>query len=66
MSSTSSPTTWSDPQYVATVVGVLATGALCFYSGLTQSGPTTEENTFVLLTITLPMTVSYEITRRWA
>lgn len=65
MSSTDPPTSWSDPRYVATVVGVLATGALYFYSALTRSGPTAGEITFVLLVVSLPATVAYEAARRW-
>ena len=65
MSSTDFPSSWSDPEYVATVVGVLATGTLVFYSALTQSGPTVEEVTFVILAITLPASIAYEIARRW-
>jgi len=65
MSSIDFPPSWSDPEYVATVVGVLATGALVFYSALTQSGPTVEEVIFVVLAITLPTGIAYEIARRW-
>lgn len=63
MSSTESPA-WTDPDYVATIVGVLATGALVFYTALTPTGPTVDEIVFVVLSITLPMTVAYEIARR--
>lgn len=65
MSSTEFPSSWSDPRYVATVVGVLAIGALVFYSALTQSGPTVDEVVFVVLVITLPSTIAYELARRW-
>lgn len=65
MSSTDFPSSWSDPEYVATVVGVLATGAVVFYSALTQSGLTVEEVIFVVLAITLPAGIAYEIARRW-
>jgi hypothetical protein len=64
--STEFPSSWTDPDYVATVVGVLATGAVVFYSAMTASGAAVEEVVFVILAITLPMTVTYEITRRWA
>lgn len=57
---------WTSPEYVATVVGVLATGALVFYSSLTQSGPTVDEILFVGLGITVPVTIAYEIARRWS
>lgn len=65
MSSSEFPTSWSDPRYVATIVGVLATGALYFYSALTPSGPTTGEITFVVLGIFLPTTIAYELARRF-
>jgi hypothetical protein len=45
---------------VATVVGVLATGALVFYSALTRTGPTVDEVLFVLSSITVPVTVASE------
>ncbi len=41
MSNTEFPSSWTDPRYVAAIVGVVATGALCFYAGLTQSGSMT-------------------------
>jgi hypothetical protein len=50
---------------VATVVGVLATGALVFYSSLTRAGPTVDEILVVVLSITVPATVAYEVARRW-
>lgn len=65
MSSSDMPSSWSDPSYVSTVVGVLATGALVFYAALTQSGLTVEEVAFVLLSVTLPATIAYETARRW-
>jgi hypothetical protein len=55
---------WTSPGYVATVVGVLATGALVFYSALTQAGPTVDEVLFVVLSITVPVTIAYEVARR--
>jgi hypothetical protein len=57
------PTSWTDPQYVATVVGLLAFGALVFYSA-TSSSLAVEEVTFVVLALTLPMTAAYELARR--
>lgn len=56
----------TSPEYVATVVGVLATGALVFYSSLTETGPTVDEILFVGLWITVPVTVAYEVARRWS
>lgn len=58
------PTSWRDPQFVATVVGLLAFGASVVYSALTRSGPTVEEITYVVLAVTLPATVAYELARR--
>lgn len=66
MSSPETPSSWSDPGYVSTVVGVLATGALVFYAALTRTGLTVEEVVFVVLSVTLPATVAYEIARRWS
>jgi len=65
MPSPDSQASWTSPEYVATVVGVLATGALVFYSSLVQTGLTVDEILFVVLGITLPMTIAYEIARRW-
>lgn len=65
MSSNEPPIEWTNPEYVATVVGVLATGALVFYSSLTRSGPTVDEILFVVLAITIPITVAYELARRF-
>ncbi|MFC6973686.1 hypothetical protein ACFQL1_01740 [Halomicroarcula sp. GCM10025709] len=53
------------PTYVATVVGVLAVGVLVFRSALTGAGPTVDEIVFVLLAVTLPMTIAYRLARRW-
>jgi hypothetical protein len=64
MPSPDSQPSWTSPEYVATVVGVLATGALVFYSSLAQTGPTVDEILFVVLGITVPMTLAYEIARR--
>ena len=57
---------WTSPEYVATVAGALATGALVFYSSFTEAGPTVDEVLFVGLGITVPVTIAYEIARRWA
>ena len=65
MPSTNSQVSWTSPEYVATVVGVLATGALVFYSSLAQTGPTVDETLFVVLEIVIPVTIAYEIARRW-
>jgi hypothetical protein len=55
----------TSPESVATVIGVLAVGALVFYSSLTQTGPTVDEILFVVLSIAIPVTIAYEIARRW-
>ena len=64
MSGSEFPSSWSDPQYVTAIVGVLAVAALYVYSALTQSGPTIGEITFVLLVVLLPTTIAHEIARR--
>jgi hypothetical protein len=56
---------WTSPEYVATVVGVLATGALVFLAALTRSGPTVDDVTVVVLGIAVPMTLAHELARRW-
>ncbi|GKZ13510.1 hypothetical protein [Haladaptatus sp. T7] len=56
---------WTDPDYVSTVVGVLAAAALYFYSAWVNWGPTTVEITVVLLAVLLPTTLGYEIARRF-
>ncbi len=65
MTTDSSLVSWTDPNYVAAVVGILVVGALYFYSGWTGSGPTTDEITFVLGVVFLPTTLAYEIARRF-
>jgi hypothetical protein len=60
-----SRTDWTSPDYVATVVGVLAVGALVFVAALTRSSPTVDDVTFVVLSITIPVTLAYELARRW-
>ena len=58
-------TSWTDPDYVAAVVGVLAVGALAFYNGLVDGAPSIETILFVLLWVILPAGLAYEIARRW-
>jgi L-cystine uptake protein TcyP (sodium:dicarboxylate symporter family) len=55
---------WTSPDYVATVVGVLAVGALGVVAALTRSGPTVDDVTFVVSSITVPVTLAYELARR--
>ncbi|WP_122088596.1 hypothetical protein [Halalkalicoccus subterraneus] len=59
------PTSWRDPDYIAAIVGVIATGALFFYSALVESAPSTETIGFVLFWVLIPIAISYEIARRW-
>ena len=64
MSGSEFPSSWSDPRYLAAIVSVIATGALYFYAGLTQSGLTIEEITLVIFAILLTTSIAYEIARR--
>ncbi len=64
MSSSRPPSSWTDPRYVSTVVGVLATGGLVFYAASTSSGLTVQGVGFVLLWVTLPATLAGELARR--
>ena len=56
---------WTDPAYVATVVGVLAVGALVFYAELASESLTAQTVVFVVLWITVPMTVAHAVAGRW-
>jgi hypothetical protein len=56
---------WTSPEYVATVVGVLAVGALVCSAALTRTSPTVDDVTFVVSSITAPATLAYELARRW-
>jgi hypothetical protein len=60
-----SPPSWRNPEYIATVVGVFATGALFFYGALVESAPSSETIGFVLMWVLVPVTVAYELARRW-
>jgi len=60
-----SRTDWTSPDYVATVVGVLAVGSVVFFAALTRSSPTVDDVMFVVLSITIPVTLAYELARRW-
>jgi hypothetical protein len=59
------PSSWRDPQYVGTVVGVLATGAVAFYAGLTTGPPTPGMAMSVLLAVFIPWTIAQWAARRW-
>lgn len=63
--SDTSRTDWASPEYVATVVEVLAVGTLVFFAALTRSGPIVDDVTFVVLSINIPVTLAYELARRW-
>jgi hypothetical protein len=65
MSSGDYSVSWIDPNYVATVVGVIATGVLVFYAALSDSGLSINDVILVVLVITVPATIAYEIARRW-
>jgi hypothetical protein len=65
VSSDEFPTSWRDPQYVSTVVGVLAIGAVLFYAALIDGPPTPETVSFVLLFIFVPTGIAHEVARRW-
>lgn len=64
MSAEGFPTTWRDPNYVAAVVGTIATAGLFYYSALVGSGPSAETIGFVLFWILAPATVAYELAHR--
>jgi hypothetical protein len=61
---TANSTSWRDPGYVSTVVGVLAVGALVLYAALVPGPPTVETTLFVLLWVAVPTTVAHEAARR--
>ncbi len=65
MSTDTFPVSWRNPDYIATVVGVLAIGAFYFHSASASSAPTADEITFVLLAVFLPLGMAYEVARRW-
>lgn len=59
------PTSWRDPQYVSTVVGVLATGGVVFYAALNDGPLTPETVIFIMLAILIPSWLAHEVARRW-
>jgi len=65
MSERDFPSSWRDPEYVSAIVGVLAIGALFFYSAMVESAPRTETIGFVLLWVLIPTIIAYEIASRW-
>jgi hypothetical protein len=64
MAASDFPTEWDDPRYVATLVAVVATGALYVYAAATENSLRTTEITLVLLAILVPASVVYELARR--
>ncbi|RXK49264.1 hypothetical protein [Halorientalis pallida] len=64
MSAREFPSSWTDPSYVATIVMVLATGSLFFYAALRPGEPSPETVGFVVLWVSAPATVAYELARR--
>ena len=65
MSASEFPSSWTDPTYVSTVVMVLVAGGLVFYAALTPGDPSHETVGFVLLWVSLPATIAYELARRF-
>lgn len=63
MSPAQSPS-WTEPDYVATVVGVLAVGALVFYAELYSDTLTVQTVLFVVVWVTLPTTAARAVARR--
>lgn len=47
----STPSSWRDPRYLATVIGLVAFGALVFYAGLTSGPPAPESVAIVAVAI---------------
>jgi len=64
MATSDFPSEWTDPRYVATIVGVLATVALYVYASTPQNTITTSEITLVLLVVLAPAGAVYELARR--
>ena len=64
MSERGFPATWRDPEYLAGIVGTIATGALFFYTGTVESTPTPETVGFVLLWVLLPAVIAHEAARQ--
>ena len=65
MSSSDPSSSWTDPTYVATVVGVIAVGVLVFYAALSDASLTPNEVVVVVLGLTIPAMIAHEIARRW-
>jgi hypothetical protein len=59
------PTSWRDPEYVATVVGVLAVGVVAGYLQVADAGVSTETFVSLLLAVLLPVVAGYELARRY-
>lgn len=58
------PTTWRDPEYLAAVVGTVATAGPLYYSALASSAPSSETTGFVLLWVFGPALGAYWLSER--
>jgi hypothetical protein len=58
------PASPRDPDFVAAVVGVLATGALLWYAALVETAPSPETVALVLCWTLLPAGLAHELARR--
>ena len=45
------PSSWRDPRYLATVIGLVVFGVLVFYAGLTNGPPAAESVAIVAIAI---------------
>jgi len=59
------PTSWREPEYVATVTGVLAVGAVAGYLQVADAGVSTETFVWLLLAVLLPAAFTHELARRF-
>ncbi len=64
MSSSEFPTDWHDPEFVATVVGVLAVGAIAVYLAAADAGVSVGPFVGLLLAVLVPAAVAYELARQ--
>ena len=61
MSGNGFPTSWRDPDYLATIAGTVSTAALFYYSAMVSSAPSTGTLGFVLLWVFAPAIAVYWI-----
>jgi hypothetical protein len=59
------PSSWTDPWYVSTVVGILAIGAVMYYAALVEGPPSPGTVIFVILAVFWPVAIAYEVALRW-